>query len=129
MENKERFIDTGDGIIKDTKTNLMWPKEGSKEYMDFADAEKYCKEFKLGGFEDWRIPTREELESILDLKKDHPAIDPIFTEEGNWYWSSTPYAGLAGYAGFAWIVSFDVGSVSWYSRDDSNYVRPVRQYN
>jgi hypothetical protein len=127
MENQERFIDAGDGIIKDTKTGLMWPKDGSKNYMymDFNAAENYCKDFKLGGFEDWRLPTREELESILDLEKAYPAINPIFTEEGNWYWSSTTYAGNSD---DAWLVDFGDGYVGWYGKDSSNYVRPVRQY-
>jgi hypothetical protein len=125
MENQTRFIDTGDGMIKDTKTGLMWPKEGSKDYMNFADAEKYCKEFKLGDFKDWRLPTREELESILDLEKAYPAINPIFIEEGNYYWSSTPFAG---HSDSAWIVNFSNGNVNWSSKYSSNCVRPVRQY-
>ena len=31
---------------------------------DFFDAEKYCKNYKGGGFRDWRMPTLDELKTI-----------------------------------------------------------------
>ena len=120
-----RFIDCGDGTIKDTLTGLMWDKDGSDNSMSQSRAEEYCKKSEVGGHKDWRLPTREELESILDLTKVYPAIDPIFNCKSAWYWTSTPYAGNSG---SAWFVGFSTGSVLWNLRSYYFYVRPVRQY-
>lgn len=120
-----RFIDNGDGTIRDTKLRLMWQKDGSETTMDFEDAQKYCKNSRIGNYKDWRLPTREELELILDPTKYDPAINPIFNSKSSYYWSSTPFADDTGNV---WVVGFNYGSVSWDDKDYNNYVRPVRQY-
>jgi len=120
------FVDNGDGTISDKKTGLMWEKEGSSETMVFSEAEKYCKDLRMGEHRDWRLPTLEELFAIVDYKKNDPAIDPIFKSKSSWYWTSTDFAG---YAGYVWCVSSYSGGVYWDSRYGSNYVRAVRQYN
>ncbi len=120
-----RFIDCGDGTIKDTKTGLMWQKEGSQESMSQKEAEKYCQKSDVGGHKDWRLPTVEELTSIVDYKKYNPAINDVFKCKSDWYWTATDYAGSAG---IAWIVGFFTGLVNWGDRGSGYYVRPVRQY-
>lgn len=122
---KSRFIDNGDGTISDSETGLMWQKEGSKEYLNFKDAEKYCKESNIADHKDWRLPTIKELISIVDYERRSPAIDPLFQCESSWYWSSTGYAGASGYA---WFVYFGSGLVHWNGRGYKHCVRPVRQY-
>ena len=42
------------------------PNTGSKAYLTYEEAKKYAAELRLGGYEDWRVPTMEELESIVD---------------------------------------------------------------
>ena len=103
----------------------MWQKEGSQERLKYAEAEEFVAELNKEQYPDWRIPTREELESILDLTKHDPAIDPIFKCESAGYWSSTIYAGNTAYA---WGVNFVSGVVDSVSRYGAYYVRPVRQY-
>ena len=39
-----RFVDNGDGTISDTKTRLMWQKEGSQERLNYAQAEEFVAE-------------------------------------------------------------------------------------
>jgi hypothetical protein len=130
----ERFVDNGDGTISDTqkitlpsgkKVRLMWQKEGSANRMEHKDTEEYCKNSEVGGYKDWRMPTVEELESIIDRTKRNPAINPLFKCESASYWSSSIYAnGTA----VAWYVNFSVGNVSYNGRYGAYYVRPVRQY-
>ena len=120
-----RFIDNGDGTISDTKTRLMWQKQGSTERLTYAKAEEFVVELNREEWNDWRIPTREELESILDLERREPAINPIFKCESAGYWSSTPYASNAANA---WVVVFVSGFVGGNVRYGAYYVRPVRQY-
>ncbi len=120
------FIDGGD-TIKDTKTGLMWAKEGSGKTMNYEEAERYCHECNIGGHNDWRMPTVDELESLVDRTKYNPAIvsDLFKVKTDDWYWTSTPYAS---YSVSAWLVGFYHGSVVWGGRDSGCYVRPVRQY-
>jgi hypothetical protein len=127
----KRFIDNNDNTVMDQKTGLTWIKDhtilGGKfaKTMTYEEAEKACKELNAGGHKDWRLPTREELLTIVDLTKHSPAIDPIFTntKTDDWYWTSTP---CAWDPSLAWVVVFDYGLVSSSYKHGSYYVRPVR---
>jgi hypothetical protein len=121
----ERFIEE-DGFIKDTKTKLMWDKNGSQERLTYAQAEEFVAELNKEQYPDWRIPTREELLTLVDDTKHDPAIDPIFKCESAGYWTSTPYANYPD--NIAGVVGFSNGYVYGFSRGSSGYVRPVRQY-
>lgn len=122
---KTDFIDNGNGTISDPSTGLMWAKKGSENYLNFKEAEKYCKELSLGEHKNWRLPTLKELFALADHTKTSPAIDPIFDCESSWYWTSTEFAGDSD---FAWMVGFGGGSTYWDTRSSDYYVRPVRQY-
>lgn len=122
---KKRFIDNKDGTVTDTKTNLIWQKEDDGKERNWKDAKNYCDKNKanLPG-KGWRMPTREELLTIVDLKRYGPAADSIFSAKSSWYWSSTPYAYGSVYA---WVVYFDDGGVSWGVVSSGGCVRAVRQ--
>ncbi|MGD9972820.1 MAG: DUF1566 domain-containing protein [Desulfatirhabdiaceae bacterium] len=82
----------------------------------------------FGGFTDWRIPSREELRSIVDYGRFAPAINTAFfpnTQKSSdaWYWSSTTGAS---YTYYAWNVYFYSGGDDSYSKSSSRYVRAVR---
>jgi hypothetical protein len=81
-----------------------------------------------GGFAgktNWRVPTKDELVSILDYTATTPAkINGSFfpnTVASN-YWSSTTYAPNTSNA---WFVNFAYGYVSYYSKTSNYYVRCV----
>lgn len=133
----QRFVDNEDGTITDNKIYetedgkeyyLIWDKEGSNNSFTNeieSAAEKYCKELSLAGFKDWKLPTREWLNNLVDIKRREPAIDPIFKCEVAGYWTSEPVAGVSDNA---WIVFFyGGGSVGWGYRGGDYYVRAVRQ--
>lgn len=120
----KRFIDQGSTVL-DTQTNLVWMKEDDGVERNWKDAKEYCKKnkAKLPG-KGWRMPTREEQLTIVDLKRYCPAADPIFKAKNAWYWTSTPCADDSAYA---WYVDFNGGYVSWGYVYGKQYVRPVRQ--
>lgn len=125
----ERFIDNGDGTISDTKNRLMWSKEGSKKRMEHKETEEFCKNFNVGGYNDWCMPTVEELRELVDYTRREPAINPGFKCELAGYWTSTPYVSTFAYPyGYAWCVYFSDGYVTYFNRYYAFYVRPVRQY-
>lgn len=143
-----QYVINGDGTVTDTKTSLMWKQcsEGQSGDSCSGDASQYkwddaMSKFGSGvsfaGHSDWRIPTKDELKSLVYCSNgtsqatawnsgcskggnvgagsyQSPAIDhQAFpnTHEGI-YWSSTE-----GDAAFAWAVYFDVGAESVHPRN------------
>ena len=74
------FIDNGDGTISDTSTGLMWQKATAPGTYTWEQALTYCENLTLpaGGYSDWRLPNRNELQSIVDYSRYNPAIDTTF---------------------------------------------------
>jgi len=109
-------------VVADAPAKLEWGKtlcDGKS--VDYDAAEKACA--ALG--EGWRLPTRMELESILDLTRHDPAVDTTkFPDtKSAWYWTSTP---CAWGSSCAWIVSFYAGNANSYHRANDACVRAVR---
>jgi len=81
-----RFSDTGNGVIRDSKTGLMWSSLDSSadigQCVDYQTAMQYVESLTTGGYEDWRLPTVSELVGIY---KNRPFFPP---GESAWYWSS-----------------------------------------
>ncbi|MCP1375994.1 DUF1566 domain-containing protein [Dyella lutea] len=125
-EPAHRFQLSNDGTtVIDHRTGLMWAAEESGARMDFASAETYCSELRLGGFDDWRLPDLPELEGIRDLTRHEPCIDTsVFKSNSTWVWSRTPTAWSSGYA---WLVDFDYGHVYYLHRNYTAFVRAVRR--
>jgi hypothetical protein len=48
----------------DPATGLMWTKEGSGDSVSWQQAMYYCRNLKLAGHDDWRLPTIDELSGI-----------------------------------------------------------------
>jgi len=128
LENIENdFKDNSDGTITDHTTGLMWQKSGSDKYLTYKNAKTYINELnnnKVAGYSDWRLPTVDELKSLLtsDKQSNDLYIDPIFEKEDyNWFWSSDGCT-----SGGAWVVFFSIGDIRWVSLRDNLYVRAVR---
>ena len=75
MLKKERFIANQDGTITDSTTELVWMQEDAwqKEAKWFtwdeaAELANHLNHIKLGGFQDWRLPTEEEIQSLYHEK-------------------------------------------------------------
>ena len=117
------FIDNDDGTITDNKTGLMWQKDTPQELYTWQGALSYCESSTLAAYNDWRLPSRNELQSIVDYSRYDPSIDPIFNAVLSDYWSSTTFANSPDQA---WVVKFGYGVVSFYSKSNNYYVRAVR---
>ena len=113
-------------IVRDNSTGLEWQAAPFDKRMSWADAEKACKALRLGGHDDWRMPSLQELESIRDLSRVNPAIDTdAFPNTPNeWFWTSTPCADSP--KDTAWVVSFGNGGSDILNRGYSYRVRAVR---
>jgi len=114
-------------MVKDTKKHLSWQDTRTVRFRKktWVKAKQYCDNLKLDQLHDWRLPTLEELLSIVDYSKYEPAIVPIFKHAGKkgYYWTSNEVVTDNHYA---WYVSFDYGNTYTYSKEESVYVRCVR---
>lgn len=94
------FADNGDGTITDRVTGLSWQKRDDGTTRNWAAAVSYCEKLALGGHDDWRLPSKKELITIIDYGRADPAVDPTFfpdTKRG-WYWTATSRAVDPSYA-------------------------------
>ena len=98
-------------------------------FMNAVNAQNLC------GYNDWRIPTADELQSIVDYSVStypisHPTIDETwFPNTHSWvspgivFWTSTPeFSYLTG----AYSISFNYGNVGGGNRSNPAFVRLVR---
>jgi len=119
VENE--FEDNEDGTISDHATGLMWQKGGSDNLLTYEQAYVgQLKQDRFAGHDDWRLPTIDELTSLLEPEEQSNDlyINPIFDEK-QWCWSSDKRE-----CGGAWGVYFYDGSVNWDV--PYYYVRVVR---
>jgi len=127
--NPPSYTINGDGTVTDNNTNLIWQRQSS-EGGTGDEASSYCENLNLAGYDNWRLPSKKELMSIVDASHEAPPFDPecnwqpwdcpqtlptidpvAFPDTGDWlYWTSTipPYA-----LGSSWYVSFDYGGVGY----------------
>jgi len=113
------LVDNGDGTITDRATALIWEKEGSSSLLYYWQAEKYVLRLnrqKFLGHTGWRIPTLEELASLLE-----PAVNergqytsPVFNHKQYKCWSVDPFGGhrTVGMVEVKRIVNFAKGEIS-----------------
>ena len=121
------MVDNGDGTVTDTATGLMWQQSTGNDgdVLTWEDALDYSENLSLAGHDDWRLPDRNELQSLVDYDRYDPAIDTVAFPgtQSSGYWSSTSNA-LS--TVLAWRVNFDSGGVYGYGKPNSYYVRAVR---
>ena len=128
-------------VVLDNVTALMWQGCSQGQTGDisscngtassdssWADALLYCDGLSWGTYNDWRLPDRYELQSIVDYgRSSSPAINPtpFPNAPGDYFWSSSSSAGNAA---DAWVVNFGGGFVGSYDKIYYPYaVRCVRR--
>lgn len=97
---KPSYTDNGDGTVTDNNTGLMWQQTPPSDKMTYDEAVEYIENLKLGGYDDWRLPTIKESFSLamLDGKLDamntsnaQPYIDTDYFDFT--YDQAKPYTG------------------------------------
>jgi len=131
----QRFTDNGNGTVTDNKTGLIWLKNANCfDKQDWSTAMNLAKRLKNGqcglrdgsGTGQWRLPSEEEWEALIDKTSDNPALPaghPFTFVQFDYYWSSTTYAGNTS---DAWNVVLNVGHMSTNAKKYTNHVWPVR---
>ena len=107
----------GGAAVLDRETSLVWERAPSNN-KKWEDAQSYCNNRSVGNRMGWRLPTVQELASLVDpsvstlLKL--PMGHPFSNVQSTFYWSAITSA-----PSMAWYVDFsngrvDVGPKSFY---------------
>ena len=108
----DRFLVAMSGeAVYDRETGLVWERSPHSERMNWTAACAHCYRNGAGQRLGWRLPTIEELSSLVDESGLGPALPPGHPFENIHrlvYWSSTTDND---YDGMAWRVYFDDGRV------------------
>ena len=64
------------GYWTDPATGLMWAGKDNGKAVNWQRAKKYCRDLRLAGYSDWRLPTTDELQEIYDKSAEAPGINP-----------------------------------------------------
>ena len=123
----ERFVLVLDGgAVLDKETGLVWEQSPEITTRNWRYACDYCYDREIDGRKGWRLPTIEELASLVHDTPQGPALPsghPFDDVQTSYYWSSTTWAE---HADFARIVNISYGSVTFDQKSFNFYVWCVR---
>lgn len=150
----ERYIDNGNGTITDTQTKLMWMRcslgqtwqngscKGSASSFNWHYANTLS--YSDSNYIDWRLPTKEELSSLIYCSSGKPSYwknneelcggtfeSPTIAQvafpqtPAAPFWTSTP-RGNVNSVGDRWYIGFTHGNGDWNYSIVNMHVRLVR---
>ncbi len=125
-----RFAVTGESVL-DRLTSLTWSHDANpaefpmtwNEALAFIEGLNRENRF---GCNDWRLPNRRELRSLIGYQTRKPALPeghPFSNLFESWYWSATTAAISPGHA---WYVHLAGGRMFYGNKEESFLVWPVR---
>ncbi len=84
-QSRAKLVDLGNGICSQSN-GLQWQISRSENFSSFEEAREYVEDLDLGGHNDWRFPTRDELYVLCELFELKFSGDCPIKSEGS-YWS------------------------------------------
>jgi hypothetical protein len=133
---------TRSGVVIDNVTHLEWQvvlpatyegctgkyemTEAAGTCCTWAEAKQYCRQYgEAQGQTGWRLPTKIELESIVDETRYSPSIDTFYFvgTPNRGFWTDTVYPGSPDQA---YYVGFATGLTSYGPITSKTNVRCVR---
>lgn len=135
LPNEASYTRNEDGVVLDNVTQLMWEDRITAAAYSWEEAIEFCEEYEFGGFDDWRMPTRIEITSVLDHSDDHTGWAAEAFEYPNsgfhhsasdWILTITQTGAGAG-NDYAWAFNMSDGIVSnAYSKATAAAIKCVR---
>ncbi len=129
-------------MVLDNETSLIWevkqnkdginnydnPNDADNKYLSYESDKKFIKVLNAanwGGFSDWRVPSKEELDTLVDSKGTKRTINTAYfpNTQSSSYWSSGgERVDFGSSPDYGYGSNRDVSD----SKDHGGYVRAVR---
>ncbi|QOP41193.1 DUF1566 domain-containing protein [Sulfurimonas marina] len=98
-----------ESYVVDKKHDLMWQDSDEKVIDIWKMARSHCSQLTLGGYDNWRLPTKWEL---VELSKDNELKQTFKHMKHNVFWSSDDdpkdhYNAITVYSGNGFISNSD----------------------
>lgn len=125
-----RFLLQGETVL-DNLTGFIWSRDANlgefpmtwQESLSFIAG---MNQRKWAGFNDWRLPNRRELRSLMSYQTKKPALPdnhPFTNIFLGWYWTSTT---AAIHPAYAWWIHLEGARMFYGSKDQFALFWPVR---
>ncbi len=122
--NRSFTIHKNDQTLTENITKVTWKNNDFLHSANHLDAVKYCNAITHGGYDDWRLPTIDELTNLADRGIANYFGPFNIIKPDNYYWSNTPYARETNQY---YTFGFDLGEDAVETNDKIKYVACVRK--
>ena len=120
-----------DRVVFDHLTGFTWPRDANlgESPMTWQEAFAFIAGMnrrKWSGFDDWRLPNRRELRSLMSYQTKKPSLpmDHPFTNIFlGWHWTSTT---AAIHPAYAWRLHLEGARMFYGRKDEYSLLWPVR---
>lgn len=125
---ESRYFIAEDGTVTDQETKLMWMQSPLEDTFTFQEAQQAAQNLNarkgFSGHTDWRVPSQEELLSLV-VETNSPSIcqEAFPDTPAGWFWTSTLHAENSA---DAWMVYFSNGCTFDLKCSYHGFVRLVR---
>ena len=108
----------GGGIIYHGEGQYIYEVSPNLGEYDWETANITANDYRGGGYDDWYLPTKDELNLVYQNLRKSKNI-----QDNNWYWSSSQYN-----SNNAWVHNFRTGGQGNYYKLYTSSVRAVRKF-
>jgi hypothetical protein len=119
-------------VVIDGMNEVMWlddVKVYSNKYSDFNTTQQFCQNIVAVSFDDWRLPTINELNMLLDVSQQKIRVNSLFHAiKSERYFTSTPMTDQKTFPNYYWTIDFEDGQVSFSNRIGVPYcIRDIKE--
>ena len=122
--NPRFTVQANTNCVTDNLTGLVWARNANQfGKTNWNNAVTNCNNLSYGGYDDWRLPNKMELKSVIDCGVNTPALPAghpfasVAIDDS--YWTSTTLSLSASYAWYFGLThgisNYDVKTAKYYS--------------
>jgi hypothetical protein len=121
----EISYEKSENIVIDKQNKLMWQDDIEiTQYLEtFTTAKVYCDLLILNGYIDWRVPSIQEIQKIVDVSNKNALNKNFKFIKPNTYGTKTVFKSDVEYR---WAIDFKSGKIITDKKTNKNYIRCVR---
>jgi hypothetical protein len=133
-ESRFRLLDSyNNEAVLDRETGLVWERAPGTQFFltrPWFDAHLQCNQKTWGNRKGWRLPTIQELASLVDVTVPPPgpvlpAGHPFINVQSNAYWAATTFA-APNIPNEAYLLNFANGNMGSATKDNFTFYWCVR---